>query len=222
MRSISSILVLGLLATASCGKPGEEPANTNNSPVSGDTAYKRYGLKQAHIHYESSGFRRGTEDLYFTDWGRREARYTDAEVLLEKGIQPEKTVTITIGSDVKRADFRVQGGVSRKDVFVDSLMRLKEVDPPSVISDKVLTKLRYTKTGTSTHLGKPVAIWHEQSTGTTLYTWEGMVLKQEVNSPQHQQVVQAVSIDTVNPIPDSIFTAPPYDYPPMQQQGPPR
>jgi hypothetical protein len=226
MRSLSALALLSLLVLASsCAKKDDDASTTSeegSTAAIGDTVYKRYGLKQAHIHYESSGWRRGTEDLYFTDWGRREARYTDAELLLDKGVQPEKTITVTIGSEMKRADLRAQGGVSRRDPFVDSLIKLREVDPPSVISDKVLTKLRYTQVGTGTHLGKPVTIWHEQTSGTTLHTWEGMVLKQEVKTPQHNQVVEAVSIDTVSPIPDSVFTPPPYDYPPAPEGRPRR
>jgi hypothetical protein len=173
----------------------------------GDIAYKRYAIRQAHIHYETSGFRRGTEDLYFTDHGMREARHVNVENLTEQGIRPERVVVVSFGSDMRMANLTNGVGTRMKEPVVDSLLQLSKVDPPGVISDSILSKMRYKKQGTGTILGRPVTVWFEPTSGTTLHTWQGLVLKQEVKNPQHQHVVEAVSIDTTMP-PAEVFVLP--------------
>jgi hypothetical protein len=221
------VLLLGSLSLTSCNNnkseaPSDDPSSQNIGPKEGeigplppheaslpkgDVSYKRYALKQAHIHYETSGFRRGTEDLYFTDYGMREARHVNVENLTEEGIRPEKVVVVSFGSDMRMANLTNSMGTWMKEPVVDSLLHVSKVDPPGVISDSILSKMQYKKQGTSTILGRPVTIWFEPTSGTTLHTWEGLVLKQEVKNPQHQHVVEAVSIDTAMP-PAEVFVVP--------------
>jgi hypothetical protein len=232
-NSLSSVILAAALffssfGIASCNNnkseaPSGDPssdvstsdANNPDAPLpphesalpAGNIAYKRYTLKQGHIHYETSGFRRGVEDLYFTDYGRREARYVNIENLTEQGVRPEKMVVVTIGPEMRVANLTAGTGTRMREPVVDSLFRLTKVDPPGVISDSILSKMQYKKQGAGTLLGKPVTIWFEGSTGTTLYTWEGLVLKQDVKNPQHQHTVEAVSIDSSMPAPE-IFRVP--------------
>lgn len=220
---ITALLCLALGASSCSNQKADDPSVQSGSESmasdtgklqpheaslpKGEVRYKRYPLRQAHIHYESSGFRRGTEDLYFTDFGIREARHMNLENLTPEGIRPERAMIVTIGSDMRMADLENKRGTRMKEPVADSLIRLQVVDPPGVISDTILSRMRYTKQGTGTVLDRPVTIWFEPTSGTTLHVWDGLVLKQEVKNPQHQHVVVAVSIDTTTP-PESAFQVP--------------
>lgn len=184
-------------------KPGE------HQPVAqADTAYKRYAVKQAHIRYENTGHIRGTEDLYIMDWGRREARYSNLEMLRPEGVMPQQTATITDGSFIIMADIPRRSGNRFREPFLDSLLQLKDPDSPEANSRKVMTDMGFTRAGTDTVLGKITDIWYQPQSGTTMWLWGGVVLKQRVDNPQMQHEAWAISIDTVTPIDRSKFTAP--------------
>jgi hypothetical protein len=162
------------------------------------------------------------EELFFDNWGLREARHINVEILTEQGVRPDKTIIVTNGSHMKMANLVLKRGNTMTEPSVDSLMRAPNVDPPEVISDTILSRMRYVRQGTSTVLDKPTTIWMDQNTGTKLYTWRGIVLKQEVTNPEFKQTVVAISIDTTNAIPDSIFVAPnsvPYSPVPTRPKG---
>jgi hypothetical protein len=184
------------------------PRATGDVAPSASAPYKRYAMDRAHIHYEVSGFRRGVEDLYFENWGKKEARYINVENITEKGVRPDKTVIVTNGSHMMIANLSGGQGTEMTEPSVDSMMRSPNVDSPEAISDSILSKMHYVRQGQETVLGKTTNVWFEQSTGTKLFTWKGIVLKQEVKNPQHQHTVIATSIDTTMDIPDSIFIAP--------------
>jgi hypothetical protein len=181
---------------------GGDVAPTTSSP------YKRYAMERAHIHYEVSGFRRGVEDLYFENWGKKEARYINVENITEQGVRPDKTVIVTDGAHMKIANITGGQGTEMTEPSVDSMMHDPNVDSPEAISDSILSGMHYVRQGQETVLGRTTNVWFEQSTGTKLYTWKGIVLKQEVKNPQQQHTVVATSIDTTSDIPDSIFVAP--------------
>jgi hypothetical protein len=200
LGSLSAMLVL-----ASCDN---KQADSGPADPNADTPYKRYGVQQAHVRYEASGHRRGTEELYFVNHGRREARIVNVENLTEQGARPERSVAVSHGSDMRIADMIMRRGTRLMEPVVDSLMRLEKVDPPTVISDNVLKRMGLVKKGTGEVLGYPVTVWYNPNSGMELSTWNGIVLKQEINRPEYNHLVVAVSIDTVGPIPDSIFTPP--------------
>ncbi len=206
----------------------QEAAAMGNVPPSSTSPYKRYGIQRAQIKYEVSGFRRGVEALYFDNWGRQEARHINVEDITPQAIRPAKNVIVTNGSYMQMADLVGGNGSFMIEKVVDSLLKLSKVDPPEVISDSIMTRMGYKRIGDSSILGKPTSVWYEAMTGTKLYSWAGVVLKQEVKNAQHQQTVLAISIDTATPIHDSIFTAPKgIEFKPMPPRpsgpgGPPR
>lgn len=209
--------------TTDGGSPSSDAIAQGSAPPTSTSPYKRYGVPRAHIHYEVSGYRRGQEDLYFDNWGRKEARYINVEDLMEQGVRPVKTTIVTNGSYMQMANLLENRGTYMTERVVDSLMHQSNVDAPDVISDTIMSRMGYKRQGDSTVLGLPTSVWFESTSGTKLYTWQGMVLKQEVNNPQHHHVTVAVSIDTTSTIPDSIFVAPKsitYDPMPARPGGP--
>ena len=247
LLSLAQLALLGTALTlASCeNKQADSPSTESSSaeeqvqltreealargsvPPSSESPYKRYGIQRAHVHYEVSGFRRGVEDLYFDNWGRKEARHINVEDLTEQGTRPAKNIIVTNGSYMQMADLIAARGNFMTEPVVDSLMKLKQVDPAEVISDSIMSRLGYKRQGEAPILGIQTNVWHEVTTGTTLYAWKGIVLKQEVKTPQHHHMVVAVSIDTTSPIPDSTFMAQKgIEYSPMPPRpgpgGPPK
>jgi hypothetical protein len=213
-----------MLLLVSCDNKTDTPDWRSDSTARRDTSYKRYSVLQGHIHYESKGFRRGTEDLYWTNWGRLEARHSNAELLTPKEVQPQKMVTINNGAYVTVADLARRGGYQFREPFLDSLMRLENAPPPEVTSVEVLQRMKYVKQGQDTILGLIADVWGEASTGTRLSLWRGIVLRQRVNVPDgsHRHEVVAVSIDTVNPPDPSKFATPEGIKYSDQRPGPPR
>jgi hypothetical protein len=225
--SLAQVVLLGAAITlASCenkqSQTADQPASGTTSTsqteqtsgsgsLSENTAtssYKRYALNKAHIKYEVSGWRRGKEELYFDNWGKREARYINVENLTDQGVRPDRTVIVTNGAKMMIANLVQNQGTTMTEPAVDSLMRTPNVDSPEAISDSILSRMHYVRQGTAEVLGQPTVVWFEQSSGTKLYTWRGIVLKQEVKNPQANHTVVAVSIDTTSAIADSMFAAP--------------
>lgn len=200
-----SLFTLALsIAVLSCQQPKTDEAPTYEGPKE---PYKRYVVNQAHVHYEYSGDMRGSEDLYFTDYGRREARHSSYDVLTPQEVKPLRKIVISDGPNVTIVDVMAGKGVVQKDKFMDSLFSLKEADPPVVIAEHYLRKGGFENIGAGSVLGYPTTRWRQKATGTTLDMWGGIILRREVFQ-QGSHVIEAKSIDTTNP-PDPSKLVPP-------------
>jgi len=83
---------------------------------------KRYGLKQAHISYRVDGsMQSGTEDLYFTDWGAHEAKYTVLKTKVAGFTQQINTATFTEGAWIYTVDLSANTGTKQKNPLLKNM-----------------------------------------------------------------------------------------------------
>jgi hypothetical protein len=204
MKSLRVSLALCALILG-CNQPKTEEGPSYEGPKQ---PYQRYSVRQAHIHYVYSGDMRGTEDLYFTDYGKREARHSSYDVLTPQEVKPLRKIQIADGARVYIVDVMAGKAMAKDDKFIDSLLNLKEADPPEVIAEQYLRKGGFENIGTGSILGYPTTRWRQKNTGTILDMWGGVILRREVVQ-QGAHVIEATQIDTTNPPDPSKFELPP-------------
>ena len=128
MQRFSFILVytLSLLFIFGCKSGGLRPGEK----------VKRYTFDHAHIQFDVSGMLRGKEDLYIADFGRLEARYSDLEILGEKGVLRNRTIFLNRGANLYRFNIENVEATHTVVPVLDSLYKgLLPVQSPKELSD---------------------------------------------------------------------------------------
>jgi len=193
-----ALLSIALLA-AGCKK--EQPVTPGE--------FHRYPIEHIHVHYIYSGLGRGTEDLYFDQYGRRETKYVNWEHIEEKALRPMIRLTISVGPDIYTCLLDRGEGTHWKDPQLDSLFHLSAANIPSPekITQTILSE-KGKLVGQDTVLGLKADIWKITGTPLELYIWKGVLLKRASVAAGDTVVVTAVSIDTVRRPNESAFVVP--------------
>ena len=179
---------------------------------SGTNTSKRYPKsKFGIIKYEISGATiMGTEVVYYDDWGRREAKYTNTT--MEMGGLTVKRSSLTLLEDngrwINNVDLNERTGIKMENP------RYKEYVGKSRIQLEKIAKKNLIDAGArraeiARVAGKPCIVWGEQYTGIETYTWNGIILKKTSGSGFSRTITEATEIIELVPIPEGKFTIPP-------------
>ena len=192
--SLSLVLVFG------CKSGGSGPG----------AKVKRYPYERLHIQHEVSGVLRGKEDVYSADFGRLEARYSDLEILGERGIVRNRTIIINKGADLYT--FNIESVEASHTVIpiLDSLYKgLLSVSTPKELSDYTFQLGGLMPKGIDTVLGFRCDKWVTPDEKVTLLVSNGMLLR-KLTPDQQGGVVNdiAVAIDTNWVVDSTVFTFP--------------
>jgi hypothetical protein len=169
--------------------------------------FHRYGIEHGHIHSEYSGYARGPEDLYFDQYGGREARVSDFEHLDEDKFSPIHVTKIQINSDVWILQDDKHTGTHFFNAHFDSLMAA-DADSnltPEKASSNLLESQHASLIGTDTVLGLHCDIWKLAKEDKKMYIYKGLLLKTESRRGEEYAIASATSIDTTSPIDESKF-----------------
>lgn len=152
---------------------------------------KRYGLKKAHIEYKVDGtMQSGTEDLYFDDWGKREAKYSILKISMGGFSQETKSVTYTEGSWMYTVDLSTNTGTKSENPF------LKNMDQEDLqdLGKDMMVKMGGKKIGEESVLGKSCEVWEVANMSSKVWVWNWIPLKTEVNMGGMKMVYTATKI----------------------------
>src|SRR5258705_13978683 len=86
LHSITLLIMAAAVIAAGCKKTdGPEVVNS----------FKRYPAERFHAVFQFSGDLRGTEEVFVSDYGKNEARYSKFEAFVPEGIKQRNNVAIT-------------------------------------------------------------------------------------------------------------------------------
>jgi len=174
------------------------------------SSFHRYGIEKAHIHYEYSGNRRGSEDLYFTNYGAREAIVARYEQLGERAIRSVDELNIFRYGHMYNILPLTGTGIHVVDPALDSLYSIEGPAVPSTdtfFSNK-MKGMSFRPVGTDTLAGRTATIWELIQSPLRIWTWRGLLLKRFVNDPNNSYTMTAVSFDTTSAIDTNLFQPP--------------
>ena len=184
---------------------------SNSDDSNKGDGYKRYEEKSGIVEFEISGtMNSGKETLYFDDYGRREAKYTQTVVTIP-GLNMKQTsnqIVIMDGDWMYTIDSDKKKGNKMKAPMLEDLAEGQGTNDLGKIGKDMLIQMGGKKIGEETILGKNCEIWIIESMGTKVWIWNGLSLKTETNmmGMEVKQVVTKIKMNIS--IPNKKFEVP--------------
>lgn len=197
------ILPFFLLITATA-QAEDAPA----APAASVNQYKRYSVKSAVIEYALSGIQTGTETVYIDDYGKREARYTQADMNVMGQTMKSNRLTLLDEDWIYAIDLDKKSGAKIKNPMFESLRASAPDGDYSQVSLDLMQKMGGQKIGTEEIAGKTCDVWEMKDMETKSWLWNVIPLKTESKMGELQMSTVATKVDEGVPVADEKFKIP--------------
>ena len=167
--------------------------------------FRRYDFKSGKVEYALSGAAKGTQTMFFDNYGMKEAKFADMTIVMMGMKQKKNTLTIIDGKDTYVINWESGTAVKMKTPLYN--MFPKGTDLKNA-GEKLMRNMGAEKTGTGTVLGKECNIWEIKKAGTKLWIWKSIPLKVEVKMMGIEMNQEATSVETDVNVPAGKFEIP--------------
>lgn len=195
--SISALFAIG------CKKGGEANSGHFNN-------LKRYPYERAHVVYEYTGDVRGTEDIFISDFGRYEARYSKVEIFSKQGIKPSDNGAITRLADQYTFDLAQRTATHDHPPTLDSLYHLEgnAIPTPQEYFEFEMKRNFFHSAGSDIIAGKPATRWEQDNASLTIWMWNSFLLRKRASSESGTMDMVIKSIDSLWTVDTTKFSLP--------------
>ena len=210
LRTNVFIVFFLLVLSAIAGCSGGDKGPVNN--------FHPYGIRHAAMHLEYFGLTRGTDDLFFDNFGEREAHIAHSEIITDKDFHPTITYSVRNLANVTVVDSVKMDAVRLIDKTYDSLYHLSPGDMPTYEEQfkGFFGNRGYVMRGDTTIRTPGVTlhahVWQQGEMPSYIYEFNGLVVGNYININGNTNELRLVSIDTVNAI-DTARFVPPVGFP---------
>ena len=143
--------------------------------------FKRYSMKSGVVKYEISGMQNGTAEMFFDDFGMKEATYENTVIEMYGIKQESKSINYLQGYWQYNIDQISNSATKTKNTILESIVENSEDGDLVVIGQEMFKSMGGTLIGEEDVIGKPCKIWELKSMGTKVWVWENVPLKTETN-----------------------------------------
>jgi len=154
---------------------------------------KRYQIKSGVVEYTLSGTRKGTETIYFDNWGMREAKFTKAEMSMMGFTQKQNTLTLLDGETTYNIDLDTKTGTKMETPMLKELAANNK--DLTEAGEKMMKSMGGVKIGTEVVLGKTCNVWEIRNMKSKTWVWKGVPLKTQVSMPSMEMTITATKFD---------------------------
>ncbi|MCB9233502.1 MAG: hypothetical protein H6581_17730 [Bacteroidia bacterium] len=156
--------------------------------------FKRYSLESAVIEYNLSGSRAGRETLYFDHFGWRESLFSGF-VCIPFGWQEEQSRQKTLLALIEfNLDLNEKKGTQMPNTQLLSQYQHATQKELYLADSLTLRSMGADFLGREKILGKKCLIFELKFLGTTLWIWDGIILKKKVHFAGESYLSEAISI----------------------------
>jgi hypothetical protein len=170
---------------------------------------KIFDIESGIIEYEISGSQTGSKKLYFDDWGRRQAEYTNSTIKVGKYTKHTELLKITLGEWQYIINLENKTGTKRENPVVEKMFELKDQINYGKFGEQLLFLNGGFESGNESLAGKNCKIYEFKKQNSKKWMWNWILLKSETQTGGVQITVLAKKIQENVSIPDSIFNLPP-------------
>ncbi len=160
---------------------------------------KRYLIKSGIVEYTLSGTRKGTETIYFDNWGMREAKYTKSEMSMMGMTQKQNTLTLLDGETTYNIDLDTKTGTKMETPMLKELAANNKNLTDA--GEKMMKSMGGAKIGTEVVLGKTCDVWEIKNMQSKTWVWKNVPLKTQVNMANMQMTITATKFEDGATIP---------------------
>lgn len=200
-------IIISSLIITNCGDSSKDDAQ-DSIKDSTSSFKKRYGVKSGIIEYTLSGSQEGTKTLYFDDWGMRQAEYTLSVLSVGGFTKSINIVNIIDGEYQYVINMDQRSGTKTRNPVIKAIEDLKDQKGFNEFGEQMLLSMGGNKIAQDEFMGKECDVYEIGNTGTKLWVWEWITLKEETNSGGLNRTVAATKINIGGSVPSSKFALP--------------
>ena len=184
-----------------------EAAPTASAERAPTSTPRRYAVRSARIEYEISGALEGRELLYFDDWGRREAKFTEIVQDVLGNRQTERRLVLVDGDTITHIDVTQRTGERRRDLNLRDSAKNAGGDLAHY-GEELLWRLGGRKTARESVGGFECDVWDLAFAESRCWIWNSVPLRTVVANGPQQLVHNAVRIEPDVDVPADVFEVP--------------
>jgi len=210
-----SILVSLFLFQFACSNSEKEDAPENIPSGKTETVkisitdQKIFGIKSGIIEYEITGSQTGNKKLYFDDWGRKQAEFSNSTIKVGKFSKHSNLLKITIGDWQYIINLEKKSGTKRENPILGRMYELSNQINYNDFGEQLVLIEGGVKIGSEDVAGKNCTIYNFQNKKSKSWIWNWITLKSESLSGGVHITVTAKNILVNVSVPDSVFNPPP-------------
>ncbi len=172
------------------------------------TDQKIFGIQSGIIEYEITGSQTGNKKLYFTDWGRKQAEFSNSTIKVGKFSKHSNLLKITNGDWQYIINLENKTGTKRENPVLEKMYKLSNQINYNDFGEQLVLIEGGVKTGSEYVAGKNCTIYNFRNTKSKSWIWNWIALKSESLSGGVHITVTAKNISVNVSVPDSVFNPP--------------
>ncbi len=172
------------------------------------TDQKIYGIKSGIIEYEIKGSQTGTKKLYFDDWGRKQAEFTNSTIKVGKYTKHSNLLKITKGDWQYIINLENKTGLKRENPVIEKIIELKNQTNYGEFGEQLLLISGGFESGGEIVADKKCKVYEFKKQNTKSWIWNWLMLKSETKRGKINITVVAKNIEENVFIADTVFNPP--------------
>ncbi len=172
------------------------------------TDQKIYGIKSGIIEYEITGSQTGTKKLYFDDWGRKQAEYTNSTIKVGKYTKHSNLLKITNGDLQYIINLENTTGTKRENPVIEKIIELKNQTYYGEFGEQLLFISGGFESGQDIVADKKCKVYEFKKQNSKSWIWNWLMLKSETKRGNINITVVAKNIEEKVFIADTVFSPP--------------
>jgi hypothetical protein len=170
---------------------------------------KIFGLKSGIIEYKITGSQTGSKKLYFDDWGRKQAEFSNSTIRVGEYSKHSNLLKITKGDKQYVIDLDDKTGTKRENPVIEKMMDLSNQINYGDFGEQLILIDGGFESGTEIISDKKCKIYKFSKQKKTWWVWNWILLKSEINRGGINITIEAINIEGDVNIPENIFAIPP-------------
>ena len=172
------------------------------------TDQKIYGIKSGIIEYEITGSQTGTKKLYFDNWGRKQAEFTNSTIKVGKYTKHSNLLKITKGDWQYIINLEKNTGLKRENPVIEKIIELKNQTNYGEFGEQLLLISGGFESGRDIVADKKCKVYEFKKQNTKSWIWNWLMLKSETKRGNIDITVVAKNIEENVFIADTVFSPP--------------
>ncbi len=196
------ILIFALLCTSFI----KDKTNENQQKVLKNL--KKYNIESGIIEYSLTGFTKGTQTVYFDNWGIREATYSTTETNMMGITSKTNTLILIDGEWAYNINLDSKTGTKSKNLNYEDMLKYSLDNTIKDISEKTMQDMGGEKVGKEEILKKMCDVWQIKKISSKMWMWNGINMKNSTNMAGMNIDIVATKFQENGRIPSDKFKIP--------------
>lgn len=206
-----SILLIAILLLDCSEDKEKQDKSLNVQPTEEKITIKDqkfFGIESGIVEYEISGPQRGDKTLYFKDWGRKQAEFSESTIKIGKYSKRANLLKIDTGNWEYILNLDSKTGTKRENPVLEKMIEFRDQISYGEFGEQLALINGGIETGSDIIMGKNCRVFEFKSKNLKLWLWNWIILKSETLTGNIKIDLQAINIKENVAIADTIFKPP--------------